>query len=271
MQNQDQSNSSNPFADPTQELNAVSIKFPPFWPEKPEIWFYQIEAQFEINRITTENTRFNYLVAQLEPKYLENIWDIIKSQDKNKYTSAKNRLLHIFKESSEAKIKKLLTGMQLGDCKPSQLLRKMQALSETDDISEKVLKTLWMDKLPESIKNVIIVSDENLEKLSVMADKILEMNPRSEIFASTSQNPNFNNEMIKKIESLEKEIASLRAITSRTRSRSRSRSRSSSRNWGKFNPKGKYCYFHFKFGTKCKPDKCKPPCEWKQSVNSQQQ
>ena len=43
--------------------------------DHPEIRFFQDEVQFKINRIVSEEIRFNYtdLVSQLEPKYFENI------------------------------------------------------------------------------------------------------------------------------------------------------------------------------------------------------
>ncbi|GFQ80347.1 transposon Ty3-G Gag-Pol polyprotein [Trichonephila clavata] len=123
------------------EANEVSIKILPFWEEKPEIWFFQVEAQFSIAKINQEETKFNYLVAQLDPKFIENIWDIIQNDEKNKYSCAKSRLLSTFKESEEKSIKKLLTGISLGDMKPSQLLRKMKLLAG-DNITENVLRTL---------------------------------------------------------------------------------------------------------------------------------
>ncbi|UYV65506.1 hypothetical protein LAZ67_3004543 [Cordylochernes scorpioides] len=94
-------------AESTQEINKVSIKIPPFWTDKPEIWFYQVEAQFNINAITSEETEFNYLIAQLEPKYIENVWDIITLDSKFKYTESKTRLLNIFKDSESVRIKNL--------------------------------------------------------------------------------------------------------------------------------------------------------------------
>ncbi|GFT16892.1 uncharacterized protein TNCV_3193591 [Trichonephila clavipes] len=157
----------------TFEAYKLSVKIPPFWEEKPEIWFFQVEAQFSIANINQEETKFNYLVVQLDTKFIENIWDIIQSDEKNKYSCAKNRLLSTFKDSEEKCIKKLLTGISLGDMKPSQLLRKMKSLTGVN-ISEKVLRTLWLDKLPDSIKNILVISSENLENLSVMADKIFE-------------------------------------------------------------------------------------------------
>ncbi|GFX96742.1 uncharacterized protein TNCV_1647771 [Trichonephila clavipes] len=164
-------------------MSAVSIKIPPFWTDRPEIWFYQVEAQFQISRISLEETKFHYLVSQLEPKYVENIWDIVNSKSATKYTDSKNRLLSLFKESENLRIKRLLTGIELGDMKPSQLLQKLKTVA-TSDISDNLIKTLWLEKLPESIKNILVVSDENLSKLAVMADKISDMTPRTEIVAT---------------------------------------------------------------------------------------
>ncbi|GFW46182.1 uncharacterized protein TNCV_4210611 [Trichonephila clavipes] len=85
------------------EASGVSIKIPPFWFDKPEIWFYQVEAQFRICRITSEETMFSHLVAQLEPRVLEDIWDIVKDPNPNKYSATKERLLKIFVESENKK------------------------------------------------------------------------------------------------------------------------------------------------------------------------
>ncbi|GBN50100.1 hypothetical protein AVEN_154697-1 [Araneus ventricosus] len=154
------------------EASGIRIKIPPFWTDKPEIWFYQVEAQFQICKITSEDTKFNYLVAQLEPRFLENIWDIIKDPSVNKYSTAKERLLITFKESGNKKIKRLITGLELGDMIPSKLLRKMPSLGEPD-ISENVLRTLWLEKMPDTVKSIVIVREESLEKLAAMADKIV--------------------------------------------------------------------------------------------------
>lgn len=51
-----------------------------------------LSSRSSINGIMTENTKFNYLVSQLEPKYVEDIWNLVN--DKNttiKYTAAKGR------------------------------------------------------------------------------------------------------------------------------------------------------------------------------------
>ncbi|GFU90367.1 transposon Ty3-G Gag-Pol polyprotein [Trichonephila clavipes] len=234
-------------------MSTVSIKIPPFWTDRPEIWFYQVEAQFQISRISLEETKFHYLVSQLEPKYVENIWDIVNSKSDTKYTDSKNRLLSLFKESENLRIKRLLTGIELGDMKPSQLLQKLKTVA-TSDISDNLIKTLWLEKLPESIKNILVVSDENLSKLAVMADKISDMTPRTEIFATgksldcgeaTSSRDQL---LLNRIQSLEEQICQPSILhKSRTKERNSFRPKSRSRSRKRFDPKGKYCYFHFRF------------------------
>ncbi|GBO35997.1 Transposon Ty3-I Gag-Pol polyprotein, partial [Araneus ventricosus] len=256
------------------ELHKVSVKIPPFWIDKPEIWFYQVEAQFKISDITAEETKFNYLISQLDPKFVENVWDIIRSDSQTKYTDSKTILLNLFKDSENARIQRLITGIDLDDLKPSQLLQKLRSVA-TSDVSENLIKILWLGKLPDSIKNILIVSKEDTDSLAIMADKICDMSPKTEIY-STSYEHNSSNELLDRVKNLEQQISALCIRTGarpRTRNnnyfRNRSRSRSNRRH--DFNPKGKLCYFHFRFGTKCFPEKCQPPCSWNQKPQENQE
>ncbi|UYV65782.1 hypothetical protein LAZ67_3005445 [Cordylochernes scorpioides] len=218
-------------SEPYHEACKVSIKIPPFWTDKPEIWFYQVEAQFNINAITSEETKFNYLIAQLEPKYIENIWDIITLDSKFKYTESKTRLLNIFKDSESVRIKKLISGIELGNMKPSQLLQKLRSLA-TGDISSNLIKTLWLEKLPDSMRNILLVSDEDVTKLASMADKIMDMTFSPDVCEASSSQTSHNvmENLLEKISSLEKQVAEINLSRSRPSFRTqRQRSRSSSR------------------------------------------
>ncbi|GFU22682.1 hypothetical protein TNCV_762621 [Trichonephila clavipes] len=111
--------------------------------------------------------------------------------------------------------------------KPSQLLQKLKTVA-TSDISDNLIKTFWLEKLPESIKNMFVVSDENLSKLAVMADKISDLTPRTEIFATgksldcgeaTSPRDQL---LLDRIQSLEKQICQLSILhKSRTKERNK--------------------------------------------------
>ncbi|KFM70170.1 hypothetical protein X975_05035, partial [Stegodyphus mimosarum] len=94
--------------------------------------------------------------TMLKPRFTENIWDIIKDGgSKQKYAAAKERFLNTFKESENKRISRLITGLELGDMMKSQLLRKMRSLG-SNDISDKVLRTLWLDKMLDAVKNILI-------------------------------------------------------------------------------------------------------------------
>ncbi|GFR24110.1 uncharacterized protein TNCT_710291 [Trichonephila clavata] len=110
--------------------------------------------------------------------------------------------------------------------KPSQLLRKMKSLAG-DNITEKVLRTLWLDKLPDSIKNILVVSSENSENLSVMADKIFEINSSPEIYSATADNSAVKN-ILEKVSLLEKQISEL--YINKRKSRSKFKNSSQTRN-----------------------------------------
>ena len=54
--------------DSTSYITRVGIRVPPFWPEKPAVWFAQFEGQFALSNITQDSTKFYYVISQLENK-----------------------------------------------------------------------------------------------------------------------------------------------------------------------------------------------------------
>ena len=59
------------------ELCRVAVRLPPFWPDRPAIWFAQAESQFELAAITRQRTKFNYVVSQLNQQQASEVEDII--------------------------------------------------------------------------------------------------------------------------------------------------------------------------------------------------
>jgi len=57
----------------------VAVRLPPFWPDRPAVWFVQAEAQFELAGITRQRTKFNYVVSQLSQQQAVEVEDIITS------------------------------------------------------------------------------------------------------------------------------------------------------------------------------------------------
>lgn len=108
------------------EIARVAVKNVPFFKEDPELYFIQIEAQFENARITVDQTKYNHVIAQFEPKYLSKVSDLLRNPPATgKYDELKRRILAEFTDSDQKKLKRLIEGIELGDDKPSHLLKRM--------------------------------------------------------------------------------------------------------------------------------------------------
>ena len=55
----------------------VAVRLPPFWSDRPALWFAQAEAQFEIAAVTRQRTKFNFVVSQLHQQHAPEVEDIV--------------------------------------------------------------------------------------------------------------------------------------------------------------------------------------------------
>ena len=159
-------------------VSRVSIKIPPLWKKNVKIWFVQLESQFEASGISSEDTKYNYVVSSLDPEVAESISDLILNKPTSKpYTTLKGRLIADFTASDGARLKELLQDLELGDKKPTMLLRQMKQLSN-NQCSDEFLRAIFLDRLPLSAKAILATNTSaTLEELSHMADKIIEVLP----------------------------------------------------------------------------------------------
>lgn len=247
-------------------LSTVSLKLPPFWPSDPEVWFIQVEAQFSTKGITSQKTRFDYIVSSLSPEIVTEVRDLLlRPPTERPYDTLKAELTKRTAESEQKKLQQLIGGEELGDRKPSQLLRRMQQLLgnklNTPDANS-FLRELFLQRLPANVRMVLASADSTTElgKLAEMADKIMEVAAPSIAHVETPKASD--------VQQLREEVAHLTALvqsltTSHRRRSSHSRHRSSS----PAPTPETLCWYHRKFGDKAKH--CTPPCS--RALNTQAQ
>ncbi|XP_023239033.1 uncharacterized protein LOC111637694 [Centruroides sculpturatus] len=247
------------------EIARVVVRAPLFWKANPTLWFAQIEAQFANANITADETKFNHVIAAMESEILAQVSDIVvQPPNKEKYLTLKRRLIDQFADSEQQRLRLLLQGIELGDQRPSQLLRKMRELA-TNRISDDMLKTLWLQRLPTAAQQILAVSGEDLTKVAKLADKICEVTTPMGQIQAVSPLPAENH--VDAIAQLKEQISQLslqiQQITeSKPYQRSRHRScRFSSPHRNRSTSEGrKVCWYHRKFGDKA--NKCTSPCQF---------
>nr|XP_042908050.1 uncharacterized protein LOC122271294 [Parasteatoda tepidariorum] len=257
---------------PVSEISRIAVKPPPFWKNNPKLWFAQIEAQFEISGITREDTKFNHVVAAIESHILDSIQDLIISPPgSNQYSVLKTRLIEIYAETETSKLRTLLQGVELGDQRPSLLLKRMRDLAGKH-FSDDLLKSLWLDRLPANIKLVLVASSEQLNNLATMADRILEFVPQTSVNSTTAPDPTPKHPSLEhQISELSKQVANLMEIVHNRQNFHRSRSPSFNRQMSRngrspfrrqyVEPSNEFCFYHTNFGASAR--KCKSPCKFR--------
>ena len=254
-------------------ITAVSVKLPPFWPADPEVWFAQVEAQFTTRGIVAQKTRFDYVISSLSPEFATEVRDLLKPPSDDPYDVLKTQLIKRTAASEQRKLQQLMSGEELDDRKPTQLLQRMRQLlgdklGSSDDANS-FLHELFMQRLPTNVRVVLASTDPSmdLDKLADMADKVLEV--ATPLIAAISDPHPDNSEVHK----LREEVAHLTDLVSLLTTRSRHRSTSRPRRravspspTNMSQDPSSFCWYHAKFGENAL--KCRDPCSWGNSQAS---
>ena len=253
-------------------ITAVNIKLPPFWPSDPHVWFAQVEAQFTTRGITQQRTKFDYIVASLTPEYATEVRDLLLTPPTEApYDTLKQQLIQRTAASEQRRLQQLFNAEELGDRKPTQLLRRMQQLlgDKAGAMDSSFLRELFLQRLPANVRMVLASSPDtsNLENLAQLADKVVEVAAPS---ISTVSAPRLSDE----VERLHAEVASLRRVVESlplTTASKRDHPRSQPSGHFRSQSRGRspsphpstqpsICWYHRRFGDEAR--KCTQPCSF---------
>ena len=137
----------------------MSLKLPTFWSSQPEVWFAQAEAQFNLRKITADDTNYYYVLAALDQPMATRLLDLISHPPADdKYEALKTRLIDTFGLSERERASRLLHFRELGDTKPSVLMDEMLALLG-DHSPCFLFQQLFLERLPEDIRVQLVDSE----------------------------------------------------------------------------------------------------------------
>ncbi|XP_046864656.1 uncharacterized protein LOC124459180 [Xenia sp. Carnegie-2017] len=240
------------------------IKLPPYWPNDPELWFSRIDAQFTTRNITSQKTKYAYVVAR-DP------YDILRRE-----------LIHRTSTSEQQRLHQLLTGEELGDRKPSQLLRKMEQLLGSQTLPPSIMKQLFVQRLPTNVQAILAPTQDTLDlnNLAKLADKIREVNniqqPTATLSTVATEPIIDTSAKSGELHQLRKTVSDLAASVQALNLRFPSSSDVNNRPPRPRNPQptdpthrssnNGYCWYHAKFGATAR--KCVQPCTFHTSLPS---
>jgi len=152
--------------------NLKDIKITTFWRARPKLWFVSLESEFAAFEIRADEAKYRVIVRHLDEQTMLAVAEILEQPPElNKYDTLKNALIERFSDLVKKQMRTLLSEIELGDKKPSILLREMRALAGTN-ISDNLLRTLWLQRLLASVQEVLVVlNGVSLDKLALCADK----------------------------------------------------------------------------------------------------
>jgi hypothetical protein len=193
---------------PPAEVSRMAVRLPPFWAERPAVWFAQAAALFFLAGVSSETTKFFHVISQLDHRYGAEVEDIITSPpERGPYTKLRNELVQRLSPSREQRIRQLLTLEEMGDRKPSQFLRHLRGLGP--DVPEEFLRTIWSNRLPPNIQTTLAGQQEcSLDAAARCADRISEVAPQP---ALASVGPPPNTTLLQEIDDLSRQVSALSA------------------------------------------------------------
>ncbi|XP_064470562.1 uncharacterized protein LOC135385277 [Ornithodoros turicata] len=210
----------------------TTLRLPPFWRQNPWSWFRQVEAQFQLRHIQSQQSKYFHVLAGLPPEVAAELDDVLAAvQLDQAYDVLKTAILDRMEVSARAKLQQLLSDEDLGDRKPSQMLHRMKQLlgdSATEE-QQPILRELFFQRLPQAMRVVLAGSEDlSLDRLATLADRIADYSepPKPSIMAAATseQSPRLDRIELQ-LQQLTDALQSLTAAGPRRRSRSAPRSR----------------------------------------------
>jgi hypothetical protein len=153
------------------------VRLAPFWAEWLPVWLAQGDAQFTLTGISSEQTKFYYVISQLDHKYAKEVENVITvPPERHTYITLRTKLVRQLSPSGEQRVRQLLTLEEMGESKPSQFMRHVRSLPP--NVSDDIFCSIWSGRLPSNVQVILAGQPEgDLDAAARCVDAIFEVAP----------------------------------------------------------------------------------------------
>jgi len=270
-------NTPDPPVAPPRSVQAAN--YPPlreYCPSNPALWFKRVEIYFAYRGISSENRKFTEVIMRIPDNVMEEVEDVLDKvtdpSHRTPYSTLKKAIIDRVGLSTSERIRTLLEGLDLGQDRPSALLRKMKSNApdcQNNKPLEDLLRELWLKKLPADIQMVLaaLPAETTLDVLAQTADNVSQVHRSTGSVAAVSEASSIDARLDRVLELLEKTLRITHASRSSSSSSSRPFNRSRSRSQTPGRSKSNICRIHRKFGKEARY--CIKPCSWQGNANAE--
>ena len=116
----------------TKVIQSVSTKLPAFNSKRPDLWFCQVEAEFDVTGVKKEETKYSFVVKSLTPEAAIRLEYVLKTRPTvTPYETLKKAILQKFTPTEAERLEAMWDDQPLGDMKPSDWAAHLQSLLPT--------------------------------------------------------------------------------------------------------------------------------------------
>ncbi|KAH7973900.1 hypothetical protein HPB49_008085 [Dermacentor silvarum] len=153
------------------DVSLVQLRLATFRLQNPQVWFHQIEAQFCLNRITSDTTCYYHVVSVLPPDVTGELSDVLSTP--TGATPYQHLKIKVLKRFMPSECHPPPAAAYPGQRRPSQLVRRMRQILVDRDVPthSALLRQLFLQRLSQPICLVHpAAGDVNLDRLVELAD-----------------------------------------------------------------------------------------------------
>ena len=159
---------------PRRSTNLPKFTIATFYATDVELWFNQIETQFDLHQIHDDDERYSLTCAALSGEVASDVRDVLhKPFRSHKYESLKTILIERRGLTTPERVNKVISGERMGSDIPSRFLRRLQRTAGFG--TKAVVGKTFIRQMPASIRAHLATQPDSatLESLAMLADRAL--------------------------------------------------------------------------------------------------